>query len=162
MMMERCQKNLMTAAVQTFEDLGMMLLNEELTEDQIDAKYEASVMITFTGPFAGRLEIKVFGEITEILAKNISGSEELSSDMLPLDALGEIANVVCGNVLPTIAGSKEIFHLTSPAPIDSEESAADSGLDLIADSKLGLENGRAEIKLFVDETADKLLESVLL
>ena len=65
MMMEKCQKSLMEAAVQTFEDLGMMLLNEELTDDQKEVKKEASVMGTFSGPFSGRLEITVFGEVTE-------------------------------------------------------------------------------------------------
>ncbi|MCH7690135.1 MAG: chemotaxis protein CheX [candidate division Zixibacteria bacterium] len=159
-MMEKCQKSLMEAAVQTFEDLGMMLLNEELTDDQKEAKKEASVMVTFSGPFSGRLEITVFGEITEKLARNISGSEELSSDILPLDALGEIANVICGNVLPKIANVRDIFHLTSPAPLNSEQTDQDAEMVMIADSHLGLEDGRAEIKLLIDETAGKTLESV--
>lgn len=158
MMMEKCQKSLMEAAVQTFEDLGMMLLNEELTDDQKEVKKEASVMVTFSGPFSGRLEITVFGEVTEKLARNISGSEELSSDILSLDALGEIANVICGNVLPRIAGVREIFHLTSPTPINSEPTDRDTKMVIIADSHLGLEDGRAEIKLLVDETAGKTLE----
>ena len=160
MMMEKCQKSLMEAAVQTFEDLGMMLLNEELTDDQKEAKEEASVMVTFSGPFSGRLEITVFGKITEKLARNISGSEELSSDILLLDALGEIANVICGNVLPRIANVRDIFHLTSPAPLNSEQTDQDAEMVMIADSHLGLEDGRAEIKLLVDETAGKTSESV--
>ncbi len=159
-MKKKCQKSLMEAAVQTFEDLGMMLLNDELTEEQKEARGEASVMITFAGPFSGRLEVTVFGDVTKKLASNISGSEELSSDTLLLDALGEIANVICGNVLPRIAGPKEIFHLTSPAPINSEQPAQDSEMVMVANSKLGLEDGRAEIRLLVDETAGKLLESV--
>ena len=158
MMMEKCQKSLMEAAVQTFEDLGMMLLNEELTDDQKEVKKEASVIVTFSGPFSGRLEITVFGEVTEKLARNISGSEELSSDILSLDALGEIANVICGNVLPRIAGVREIFHLTSPTPINSEPTDRGTKMVIIADSHLGLEDGRAEIKLLVDETAGKTLE----
>ena len=160
MMMEKCKKSLMEAAVQTFEDLGMMLLNEELTDDQKEVKKEASVMVTFSGPFSGRLEITVFGEITEKLARNISGSEELSSDILPLDALGEIANVICGNVLPKIANVRDIFHLTSPAPLNSEQTDQDAEMVMIADSHLGLEDGRAEIKLLIDETAGKTLEGV--
>ena len=161
MMKEKCRKSLMEAAVQTFEDLGMMLLNEELTKEQREAKIEASVMVTFEGPFTGRLEVTVYGAVTKKLASNISGSEEISSDILSLDALGEIANVICGNVLPRIAGSKEIFHLTSPQSLDTvSESQKGAGLDLLADAKLGLEDGRAEINLFVDQTADKILEGV--
>ncbi len=160
-MKEKCRKSLMEAAVQTFEDLGMMLLNEEITKEQREAKSEASVMITFDGPFTGRLEVSVYGAVTEKLASNISGSEEISSDILSLDALGEIANVICGNVLPRIAGSKEIFHLTSPQSLDTvSKSQEGAGLDLLADAKLGLEDGRAEINLFVDQTADKILEGV--
>ena len=160
MIKEKYQKHLMEAAVQTFEDLGMMLLNEELTDEQKEAKKEASVMVTFSGPFSGRLEITVFGKITEKLARNISGSEELSSDILLLDALGEIANVICGNVLPRIANVRDIFHLTSPAPLNSEQTDQDAEMVMIADSHLGLEDGRAEIKLLVDETAGKTSESV--
>ena len=161
MMKEKCQKNLMGEAVQTFEDLGMMLLNEELTKEQREAKSEASVMVTFEGPFTGRLEVSVYGAVTKKLASNISGSDEISSDILSLDALGEIANVICGNVLPRIAGSKEIFHLTSPQSLDTvSKSQKGAGLDLLADAKLGLEDGRAEINLFVDQTADKIIEGV--
>lgn len=159
-MMKKFQKSLMETAVQTFEDLGMMLLNEELTEDQKEAANEASMMVTFAGPFTGRLEISVYGEITEKLALNISGSEELASEIMPLDALGEIANVICGNVLPKIAGSKVIFDLTGPSPIGTEQSAKDAGMEIVADSHLGLEDGRAEIRLYVDNTAMKHLESI--
>ena len=160
MMMEKGQKSLREEAVQTFEDLGLMLLNEELTDDQKEAKKEASVMVTFSGPFSGRLEITVFGDVTKKLARNISGSEELSSDILPLDALGEIATVICGNVLPRIACVREIFHLTIPSPTHPEPLDRGTKMVIIADSHLGLEDGRAEIKLLVDETAGKTLEGV--
>ena len=100
-MKEKCRKSLMEAAVQTFEDLGMMLLNEELTKEQREAKSEASVMVTFEGPFTGRLEVTVYGAVTKKLASNISGSEEISSDILSLDALGEMlgARLACGEEL---------------------------------------------------------------
>jgi hypothetical protein len=34
------------------------------------------------------------------------------------DALGELANVLCGNLLPEIAGTEHVFLLAAPAPGD--------------------------------------------
>jgi hypothetical protein len=40
------------------------------------------------------------------------------------DAVGELANVICGHVLPAAAGPAAVFHLAAPAPVDAASDVA--------------------------------------
>lgn len=63
------------------------------------------------------------------------------------DALGEVANVICGNLLPAIAGSTEIFRLDPPRPGVPVRHACSVG-ELVSTLVLGLDGGRAEVSLY--------------
>ena len=62
---------------------------------------------------------------------------------LQYDALGEIANVICGNMLPCIAGSKEFFYVSAPKMVESID------LPPVAEIQVGLGLGRADLLLFI-------------
>jgi hypothetical protein len=76
------------------------------------------------------------------------GEDEPPSERWQRDALCEIANVICGNALPVIAGAKEVFHLSAPQFI---EGAPENGEKPAAEAHVGLEEGRADVLLFLDE-----------
>jgi hypothetical protein len=42
------------------------------------------------------------------------GAEPPVAPRLTRDALGEIANVVCGNLVPSLGGPEDVFHLDAP------------------------------------------------
>jgi CheY-specific phosphatase CheX len=147
-MISNLETPLYKAAASTFEDLAMMFPSRELDELQQVAPTETGVCVRFAGPFAGRLEVHLTTALLPTLAANMLGDDEATDESVARDALGELANVICGNVLPAIAGSKEVFHLSAPAHL--VPGAVDpSGLPLAARAQLGLDEGRAEIRLFV-------------
>jgi hypothetical protein len=58
-----------------------------------------------------------------------------------------LGNVVCGNALPLMAGREVVFRLSPPCVLAAEpcwETAA-------AQTRIGLEQGRADVFLFVQE-----------
>jgi len=60
--------------------------------------------VDFTGRFTGGMELALSASVLAELAANMLGAEEgttLSADE-QRDALRELANVVCGNLLPAI------------------------------------------------------------
>jgi hypothetical protein len=73
----------------------------------------------------------------------VLGEEHAPSKSLQYDALGEIANVICGNMLPGIAGSKDVFHVSAPKMAESID------LPPVAEVQVGLGLGRADLLLFV-------------
>jgi CheY-specific phosphatase CheX len=109
----------------------------------LNARVEATVSVDFNGPFSGKLLVRVCGGLLPIIATNMLGEEDVLSKSLQYDALGEIANVICGNMLPEIAGSDQIFHVSAPEIVD------DIDLPPVAEVQVGLGTGRADLLLFV-------------
>ena len=79
--------------------------------------------ISFKGPVNGRLILAVSPEILLPLATSMLGldfGDEVSEDGKN-DALLEVLNMMCGNVLTGIHGSKPVFDLCPPELIPCEE-----------------------------------------
>ena len=142
-MSKRLETELYKAATLTFEEMGFLLPTLEINEQQLNAQVEAAVSVEFKGPFSGNLLVKVCGELLPILTANMLGEEDVPPKNLQYDALGEIANVICGNLLPCIAGSKDFFHVGAPKMV--------KGTDLhpLAEVQVGLGLGRADLLLFI-------------
>lgn len=153
-MNDKLETMLLKAAVMTFEELGFMLPTPELDESQQRATAQAAVGVQFRGLFAGELVVLVCGDWLPLLAANMLGEDEPPSLLQQFDALGEIANIICGNVLPQIAGPQVIFNLSAPCPVEIPQMAAIDPECPAAKARLGLETGRAEVLLYLhSETA---------
>ena len=142
-MNKKLETELYKAATLTFEELGFLLPTPEIDEQQLNARVEAAVSIDFEGPFSGNLLVRICGGLLPILAANMLGEEETPSKSLQYDALGEIANVSCGNMLPGIARSKDVFHVNPPRMAETPD------LPPVAEVQVGLGIGRADLLLFV-------------
>ena len=146
-------------AEQTFGELAFMLT---MPQDEGDPAcqpvwgYGASV--DFTGPFDGKLFVSITAEMMEPLAANMLGlepGEEPPEGVKIEDALKELLNVICGNLLPVIADDKVIFNIASPEILADPNPPGTIPKNLcVGESLLPLDSGVACIKLFVDEAVD--------
>ena len=140
------------AAAMVFEELGFMLTNPELEDQQIVLPVQAAVMVSFHGPLEGALLITVFGDLLPTLTANMLGEDD-TTERQQWDALGEIANVICGNLLPAIAGLKAVFKLAPPV---ARSGAWQDGAQAwapeqeVAQAQVGLEDGRADVILLIN------------
>ncbi len=144
------------ATVSTFESLAFLYTEDECSVEQLAAPLDGTVSVEFHGPMRGRLVLRVSASLMPAIAANMLGDDE--SHLVPLqrDALGEMTNVVCGNLLPLLAGTDAVFRLDAPqwrgaaeqgvcsAPADSR--SGDAPLSTIT---LGVDDGRVETQLFV-------------
>jgi CheY-specific phosphatase CheX len=150
-MMSYVESSLHRAANSTFEELGFMLPDRELNRVQSEAEVDAEVSVVFRGPFEGYLVLRMCGGTLGMVAMNMLGESEAPAEALQLDALGELANVICGNLLPAIAGSREIFRLDPPQPGIPGLATAPAGSELVSSALIGLDDGRAELALYATE-----------
>ena len=97
-------------------------------------------LVDFTGPFAGRLSLTVPDAMAALLAANMLGLD--GGQPTPLqerDALAELANVICGNLLPILATPQDVFNVGHPCvtPPDPQPAGPrtppDSGVTLSFD-----------------------------
>jgi CheY-specific phosphatase CheX len=142
------KEELFQAAVLTFEELCFLFPDSELQELQRHATVDVAVRVAFSGPFRGYLLIKVCGGLLPMLAANMLGQANAPPEEQQHDALGEVANVVCGNLLPRIAGAKEVFQLGPPQLVEWNDAPGDDAGSLAAEVQVGVEAGRIDLLLF--------------
>lgn len=137
------------ATISTFEELGFVLPTPEIDEDQAAVALAWRARVAFRGPVAGWLEIRITDGCADELAANMLGLAEGVDPVIKRDALGEIANVVCGNVVPALGTPQDVFDLGAPElfAIGADENTEDGG-GLVLD--VGLDGGRAELELCVE------------
>lgn len=72
--------------------------------------------LDFTGDVKGRLSLAVPAACVPEIAANIMGLDpgDLEPVSLAPDSLGEMLNVICGHVIPAIAGRSADFRLGAP------------------------------------------------
>jgi CheY-specific phosphatase CheX len=136
----------------TFEELAMLFPEPELSEEQAGAPLDVAVFVNFRGPQAGRLVLRASSVIMAQAAANMLGADSSEGTPLQRDALGELANVVCGNVLPQITHPDVIFHLDAPRHIEAGTMPVRDDDVPVARVQLGIEMGRAEASLYLFST----------
>jgi len=123
-MNQRNNEILSGVAADTLEQLAFLFSfpGDGRSETDLDSALAARVL--FTGPFSGALLIIVSDPVLSELTSNMLGvdsEQETTADQKD-DALKETINVICGNLLPAVAGKESVFDMDAPKIIrDPEE-----------------------------------------
>jgi len=133
----------------TFEKLALLFPEQELSPEQEAAPLDVTVSVDFRGPFTGRLVLSSSASILPEIASNMLGEAGSRQPPLQRDALGELANVICGNLLPAIAGAEAVFHLSAPRVHDAGESQSRDDDAPSGHVQFGVEAGRVSTTLYV-------------
>jgi CheY-specific phosphatase CheX len=116
--------------------------------------------VEFSGLFRGWLVVRVSSSIIPELAGNMLGmadDDEISAEAQQ-DAFKELTNVICGNVLPAIAGDQVEFSIGAPQTLSAEDTRELLGGDDPAGVvRLMVEDGYCDVYLF---TREKLPDSI--
>lgn len=105
------QAPLRAAVISTFEQLGFLFPTPVADLPPATGRLAT---VRFHGAVTGRMELCVSDSLLPVLAANMLGIAESPVHMLQDDALRELSNVVCGNVMPAVAGVEAVVHLDTP------------------------------------------------
>lgn len=126
----------------------MLFPSDVLTEEQERLPFTAGVSVRFYGPKSGRLEVRTSAGVVPALTANMLGEDGAVDVQLQRDALGELGNVLCGNIVSAMTSGLGVFHLHPPRqmeaaqftePLEPNEESVDVGFD----------EGRAQVRLFL-------------
>jgi len=106
----------------TLEKLAFIFAFPAETPPAMDSQRSETVRVNFTGPVCGGVELSLPAGALPELALNMLGAEEGESfdTEQQHDALKELANVICGNLLPTLAGDAAEFSLCPPLMVSGD------------------------------------------
>ena len=147
-------KILSIVALETLEKMAFIFGSYAEDDSATDiAGQFVGVKVDFKGPFSGTLALNISGAVLPELASNMLGIDE--SDPISIDhqqdALREIANVVCGRLLPLVGGRKAEFSIDQPQIMETPSSnSPDLHPDPAAMIRLELDEGVCTMALAVD------------
>ena len=149
----RLESALSQTAAETLEALTFMFIAPDDMGDEGQTIAHTAI-VAFKGPASGRLEVGVSKPMLPALGMNMLGADDILSVSLEQqrDALRELANVICGNLLPALAGEDAVFDLAAP-DLRSEEEAPPDGdaTPPEAEVRLATDEGLLVLRLFVAE-----------
>lgn len=122
-MNERNNKILTSVATETLEQLAFLFSFPDDGQSEKDFDSSVAARVLFTGPFSGALVMTISVQVLSELTSNMLGveSEQETTSEQNNDALKEAINVICGNLLPAIAGKKAVFDINEPRVIGEPE-----------------------------------------
>ena len=108
---------LLRVCCDVFENMSFMFGETiDLDEAETDSDSFLKASMSFKGDKTGSIDLIVPTEISASLAYNILGIDE--DDELPpdssIDALRELLNTICGQLMTTMFGDQPVFNLTIP------------------------------------------------
>lgn len=136
------QQPLTTATTSTFEGLGLVMA---LGAAPDAAAPPHAVQVRFRGPRAGRVELRVTDGLLAAASANMLGVDAAPAALLQRDALGELANVITGAVVPALAGPLAVYRLDAPAAC-----GAPAGDAPAARARIAFDEGEAEVALYLE------------
>ena len=133
-MKTQIEKVLIESTVRTFEDLCFMYQEPELKDAQKNLPLEAASEVKYrSDDFTGKLLIETRGGLSPAIATNILSNDDPSAQQKK-DALGEIANII-----------------EPPRSLSKDDLLKEEGQEEpVAEITLNFNDGRVDIKLFVD------------
>lgn len=149
-MSEHWKACLTQTTARTFEEMCFMIPDPDADPGEAVLPDPVAVQVDFDGPFDGGLVVCVPREVMASIATNMLGEEELPPQDKQADALGEIANIICGNVLPRIAGTKKVFYLAGPRALESPWSADGAEKPAAAEVRVAFDEGPVDVYLFAE------------
>lgn len=142
------ERALLDAATAAIESMSFAFATETVDADQAAARLDCVATVRFDGPCRGALVLAIYGEMLGEIAANMLGEDTVPTRAMQRDALGELANVICGNVTPELAGA--VFTLGAPRVDDVRADVARS--EPFARQRVGLDGGRVELALYLEGT----------
>jgi CheY-specific phosphatase CheX len=152
-MSEQIKDTLRQVAEEVMEKLAFLLSfgSEEFSQSDTFA----TAIISFSGFMTGTLVMTISDRMLPQLAGNMLGldDDEETTNEQQHDAVKELVNVICGNLLPAIAGKQHLFHIEPPHLVSEELQVyvdalllKNSNASLIS-VKLPLEDGECDLFL---------------
>ena len=139
--------SLRQAAVSTFEQVVFLLPDTPPDAQQRAREVRAVATIAFSGPAHGVLQVRACEGLLPRLTANMLG-QEIESEIVQLDALGEIANIICGQIFPHLDPISAFEQ--KPPEVAACEGVSESSLPAaVAQIELGLDTSRADVLLYL-------------
>lgn len=118
---------------------------ESVAGDAVPSAVVATV--AFTGSHFGAFSIALPTRLLPVLAVNVLGDDDAPDEATQRDALGELANIICGNVLPAL--NPEGKYSLGPPAVSESAAAVAADAVRVARGDMQVEGEKVEASLWL-------------
>jgi chemotaxis protein CheY-P-specific phosphatase CheC len=146
-------KNILAAVTSdTLEKLAFLFVFPDEERDSDGPRPVIVGRVEFNGFFSGSLVLRMSSSVLAELSANMLGVDDdaVVSHEDQQDAFKEMLNVICGNLLPAIAGDHVVFNIKAPEIILEEDTKTEMGEENpMCVERLTVEDGFCDVYLFI-------------
>jgi chemotaxis protein CheY-P-specific phosphatase CheC len=140
-------EQLSAVAAQVF-DAAAFFSSYPTTDGELTPVDRVGATITFRGPHTGRISLFMERQLLDTLALNMLGeADDEDPSERELDALKEVLNMICGNLLTVCYGEEVVFNLSPPEILNDANAPAADPDDNAVRVLLNLEETLAELTI---------------
>jgi CheY-specific phosphatase CheX len=139
--------SLAEVSAEAFAHLAFLFVDASAPGGEVAADADGVAVVAFSGPLTGALLVQVSRRVLPALTATMLGTDATPDVDTQRDALGELANIMTGNVLPRLAGTQAVFTLAPPARYASWDEACRAHRAPDAHVALAVEGGRADVAI---------------
>lgn len=148
-MNENVERLLSMAAVRTFEDMCYLYVEPELRADEQRGAIETAAEVKFRGDFNGNLVLATTTAVSHAIAAQMLGTEKPDAQQQQ-DALCEVVNIICGNLIPGLITSGRLCQIETPRIIKNVKGYQNLFGAPIVIKAIDLDPGRVFFWLYID------------
>jgi len=113
-------RNLSATISEVIEELALVVVEEPETRPEFSP--DTVAWIEVTGSITGQIIVRCRRELGILLASNLLGidPEDAQAQEKASDAIGEMLNVICGNLITNFFGAEKTFNVSIPRVADIE------------------------------------------
>lgn len=131
-MKEAWREALTRAVTEVFENLCFMIAAPKGSVPPVppEGVPRVALVVDFRGAGHGSLRLELPESMVPTVAGAMLGEDGPLEETEQHDAVRELGNIVCGNVLPLVAGERAVFDLSPPRLIAASEGLASDAHDV--------------------------------
>ena len=97
----------------------------------------------------GTLVMSSYGDLLSLMAEKMNEGVAPLTDLQKKDSLKEMANIICGNILPYVADSRAVFKIDAPLESDHPEALCQRASARVVNASFRTDQGRLDLHLIL-------------
>lgn len=124
---EDTKKALAETSMKIFEEAAFALIDTMDSGEERPVEERLVAGVQFSGPRTGELMMSIPSSLAAVFAENMLGADpgDPEANSKGVDAMKELLNMICGNLLPVLFGTDMEFKIEAPGIRSIEEFEAD-------------------------------------
>lgn len=143
---------LIETAMKIFEEAAFALIDGVERDEDREQQPQMATKVSFQGPKTGTIYVKLDEQLAIMFAENMLGLDpgDPEARNKGADAMKELSNMICGNLLPVVYGIETEFIVLAPEIISPDDFSSSVNASGVKEALIVVEGFEANLLMVED------------